>query len=371
MKVLVVDDSVVYRKTISSILKSQDCLEVVGEANHGKIALSMLERFDVDLITLDMEMPELNGLETIEEINKAGYNVKILIFAAQTQRGAKNALLALEKGALDIIPKPSGDFESFDAAMKHVEELLLPKVLELKSTVEMEKAKAKSSTLTSVIAAPDTSPKKYEFPKLDVNTVIPKAIVIASSTGGPNALEEVVKSIKKSPAVPILIAQHMPPVFTLSLANRLSKISGVTCVEAKNGEAVEPGRVYIAPGDYHMEVRDNQSKSDLRIYLHKKAKRNDVRPCANYLFESASAIWKNKLVGIVLTGMGADGMEGAIAVKKAGGCVIIQDEESSTVWGMPRAVHECGAYDTMTGIHQIGALVSKLSSSILDNVASA
>jgi two-component system chemotaxis response regulator CheB len=367
MKILVVDDSIAYRKTISQILSSQKDIEVVGEASHGKIALAKLKQEKVDLITLDMEMPELNGIETLKALKEENIDTKVLIFAAQTARGANDAITALELGALDIIPKPSQDFDSIDQAYKYVEDLLLPKVLELKSTFDLKEA-TKGIPQGNILEIRNKK-EAQSFTKIEVETFIPKAIVIASSTGGPNALEVIVENIKHTPRVPILIAQHMPPVFTLSLANRLSKLSGISCVEAKNGEPVEPGRVYIAPGDYHMEVIQDGKGENQRIYLHKKPKRNDVRPCANFLFESAAKIWGNKLLGLVLTGMGADGADGAIAIKEARGAVIIQDESSSTVWGMPRAVHELGAYDKMMGIESCASLVSKLSGDVLKAIS--
>lgn len=372
MKILVVDDSIAYRKTISQILKSQDGIEVAGEASHGKIALGMLKRQAVDLITLDMEMPELNGIETIRAIKEEGLNVDILVFAAQTPRGAKDAMLALELGALDIIPKPFQDFDSFEKAYQYVEELLLPKVLELRAERALKEAREKTKLILnkpSEIERVTAVIEKSKYRSVDVSKFFPKAIVIASSTGGPNALEEVLKNIKATPSIPILIAQHMPPVFTLSLAKRLSKISDVCVVEALNGEPIEAGKVYIAPGDYHMEVTKNIGSGGLRVYLHKRAKRNDVRPCANYLFESASKHWGNQLLGIVLTGMGADGKEGAQAIKVAGGAVIIQDEASSTVWGMPKSVYEAEAYDSMLGLYQIGAIVAKLSTTALERLS--
>lgn len=368
MKVLVVDDSIAYRKTIAQILNSQEGIEVVGEANHGKIALNMLKTKEVDLITLDMEMPELNGIETLKALKELDCKAKVLIFAAQTARAAGEAITALEFGALDIIPKPSQDFANFEQAYKYVEELLLPKVLELKQSSELEKAKSSIPLGNALANRPVSQPKKYS--PIDVNSFIPEAIVIASSTGGPNALETIIETIKEKPRVPILIAQHMPPVFTLSLANRLSKISGLSVVEARNGEPITPGRVYIAPGDYHMEVIAEEIGKEKRIFLHKKPKRNDVRPCANFLFESAAKTWGNKLLGVVLTGMGADGAEGAVAIKEAKGAVIIQDKETCTVWGMPRAAFEFGAYDKMLGIDAIASLVSKLSGDALEVLSS-
>jgi len=367
MKILVVDDSIAYRKTISQILSSQDDIEVVGEASHGKIALAKLRQEDVDLITLDMEMPELNGLETLKALKEQKIKAKVLIFAAQTARGAKDAMTALELGALDIIPKPNQDFDSISQAYKYVEDLLLPKVLELKTTFGLRQA-TKFMPKGNILELRQKD-KNLSYNKINVDTFIPSAIVIASSTGGPNALEIVVKNIKQTPRVPILIAQHMPPVFTLSLANRLSKLSGVTCVEAKNGETILPGRIYIAPGDYHMEVTQDLKGETQRVFLHKKPKRNDVRPCANFLFESAAKVWGNKLLGFVLTGMGADGADGAVAIKNANGAVVIQDEHSSTVWGMPRAVHDLGAYDKMMGIENCASLLSKVSGDVLKAIS--
>ena len=348
MKILVTDDSIVFRSQISASLSGVEGIEIVGTASNGKIAIGKLQQSEIDLITLDMEMPEMNGLETIKEMKRLGIRTKIIVFSSQTIRGAEAALEALAAGADDVVAKPSSDDMNFEKAQKMIEEALVPRVLQfLKAGGRSPQLPSRPSTLrpaSPVASSTSTQKKKLTY-------FLPKAVVIASSTGGPSALELLFSQLKVTTKLPILIVQHMPPVFTQILAKRLGEISGMPVHEAVHNQAVLPGHVYLAPGGFHMLMANESGK--LLIKLNENEMRNSVRPCADFLFETAGAIYKHQLLGIVLTGMGEDGAAGARYIHDMGGGIIIQDKESCVVFGMPGAVFVNDTYDDIMNINEI------------------
>ena len=354
MRILVVDDSIAYRKTISQILSECEGIEVVGEAANGKIATARLQQESVDLVTLDMEMPEMDGLATLKEISANSPHVRVIVFASQTARGATGALKALELGAVDVVPKPNRDYDSIREAYEHVKELLLPRVLAFQQEAANGPAVSRPSPIPNQAREPARSVVEeapVAFHRHDLRRFRPKLIVIGSSTGGPAALTQLFSEIGISDlSVPILIAQHMPPVFTKSLADRIGKESGIACAEAVNGEPLL-NRIYVAPGDFHLEITPGHDEG-FQLRVHQGPKRHNVRPTVDILFESAAEYFGKRTMAFVLTGMGSDGGQGAVCIKKSGGAVMIQDKQSSVVWGMPGAVHEHGAFDAMGDIHR-------------------
>ena len=342
MKVLVVDDSIVFRSQISASLSGVENVQIVGSAPNGRIAIQKLQQTSVDLITLDMEMPELNGLETIKEIKRLGLTTKIIVFSSQTVRGAEKALEALAAGADDVVAKPSAENLDFSKAQTMIEEALIPRVLQF--------LKMSTRVYTSPIAKPSFSAPRAKDKKV-LKNFLPRAVVIASSTGGPTALENIFSNLKCNPRLPMFIVQHMPPVFTQILARRLGELSGIPVHEAIHNQRVENGHTYLAPGGFHMTlVKDQQG---LVIKLNEDAYRNSVRPAADFLFESADEIFKHNLLGVVLTGMGEDGAVGAKRIHESGGGVIIQDKESCVVFGMPGAVFVNDDYDDIMNLSEI------------------
>ncbi len=347
MKILVVDDSIVFRSQISASLSGVESVEVVGTAPNGKIAIQKLLQSQIDLITLDMEMPEMNGLETIKEMKRLGIKTKIIVFSSQTVRGAEAALDALSAGADDVVAKPSADDINFEKAQKMIEQALVPRVLQfLKSGARP----LKSPSATQIFSQSPASSTSL-LQKKNLKNFLPKAVVIASSTGGPSALEAIFAKLKCEPKIPIFIVQHMPPVFTQILARRLGEISGLTVHEAVNNQEVLPGHVYLAPGGFHMIVASLLGK--LYIKLNEDALRNSVRPAADFLFESAGSIFKNQLLGIVLTGMGEDGAAGSKYIYDLGGGIIIQEKETCVVFGMPGAVFMNDTFDDIMNLDEI------------------
>lgn len=348
MRVLIVDDSVVFRSQISLSLAGQPSIEVVGTAPTGAIALSKMTQCSPELIVLDLEMPDMDGFEVLRRIRAEGYKVKVIVFSSQTAKGAEKALEALRFGADDVLAKPTS--AAGEAPATAIRNVLVPKILQFVDGPRTELFLQQSNEFNTK--------QKATYLKNNVDLFVPEVVVIASSTGGPPALEKIFENFKTPLRVPVLIAQHMPPVFTKILAKRISDMSGLNCVEAENDDLIVPGKIYIAPGDFHMEV--SGSKIQPKIKLQQEAQRNSVRPAADFLFETASRYYGNKVLALVLTGMGEDGLVGTKEIKNNKGTVVIQNKESCIVFGMPGAVFEEGCFDSILNLDGITALLKRL-----------
>lgn len=359
MRILIVDDSLSFRSQIKRAL-TQDGIEIVGSASNGRVAIDMLiEDRNIDLITLDMNMPVLDGLETIREIKKLNLSPKIIVFASRTDLSARETLEALNLGADDFVVKPESVATSFDKAHLAVQEQLLPKVLNLLNKgPERQKTKVNPEPSLHIEHAKtkfDTSIYK----EVNLSTFKPELAIIASSTGGPRALEALFRQMTNTrPSIPILIVQHMPETFTKHLAERLQKTLPFSFTEAVQGEILKPGHAYLAPGNFHMEIHRFGGQN--KIKLHQGERVKNVRPCAELLLHSAIELYGSTIFAMVLTGMGDDGADGCKELKKIGGGVMIQDRETSTVWGMPGAVFDIGAYDKVGSIDECGKMLSYL-----------
>src|SRR5262245_40755335 len=329
IRVLVVDDSVVIRRLLTDILSQDPEIEVAGSAHNGRIALQQLTQLNPDLVPLDIEMPEMDGLATLPELRKTYPKLPVIMFSTLTARGAMATLDALARGATDYVTKPA-NVGSVSAGMQSVRDQLLPKIKALcPFNVPAVPATAKSAPKR--FATPLQPPRQKRT--CDV-------IVIGSSTGGPQALGTVLKALPGSVPVPIVIVQHMPPVFTRHLADRLNQESALTVKEAQGGETLEPGHAFIAPGDFHLELR--RDGVAVKTVLNQGPPENSCRPAVDVLFRSAANVYGSGCLAVVLTGMGQDGLRGGEHVVRAGGALIAQDEASCVVWGMPRAVTEAG-----------------------------
>jgi two-component system chemotaxis response regulator CheB len=358
IKVLIVDDSVVYRSQLRNAITTLDYCEVVAVASNGKMAVERLSQNAIDLMILDLEMPEMNGLETLQEMSKRGYSVKVLLFSSHSKRGAEITMDALRAGASDFVPKPGAEFHGADMGSdpaKKILDLIKPKIEALFGDLQ--------GSNTQAPKRPDSlEPAGAVYPKLIWETVRPKVVVIGSSTGGPTALEKLFSEVAGPIAVPILIAQHMPPIFTATLAERLKKLLGIEVHEGRHGELIQPNHIYVAPGDFHMTVV--KTPAGVAISLNQAPHENFVRPAVDPLFRSAAEIFGPGCLAAILTGMGSDGKNGCIAVKDRGGAVMIQDKESCVVFGMPGAVHASGAFDY---IGDTSALASILRDKVAPN----
>lgn len=352
-RVFIVDDSTVYRSQIRAALADQPDIEVVGFATDGKMACETLRFKQVDVVTLDLEMPVMDGLTMLEELEKQGLRPYVIVFSSLSKSGAESTLKALRLGASDFLLKPTPDPGGSKNPADLIREVLVPKVRLFRERAE----RVKAALAAPAKPAPDAAPTKMYRP-LSWSAFNPEVVVIASSTGGPAALEKLFSKIRGPVKCPILIVQHMPPLFTATLAERLAAISGLPVKEGVHGMKLEKGHVYVAPGDFHMRVEMINNVPS--IALDQGPQRNSVRPAADHLFESAAARYRNGVLGIVLTGMGSDGRDGAVAIKNAGGGIFIQDRETSVVFGMPGSVFEEKAFDKMSNIEGIANLMAQL-----------
>ena len=328
IRVLIVDDSVVIRRLLTDILGQDPEIEVVGTAPNGRIALAKLPQVNPDLVTLDIEMPELDGLETLPLLRKSYPKLPVVMFSTLTERGAVATLDALSRGATDYVAKPA-NVGSVQAGMQSVKEQLVPKIKALCPT---------TIAANALVAAARKSPPVNRLTNSGLKRC--EALVIGSSTGGPQALTAVLSRLPASFPVPIVVVQHMPPVFTHHLAARLDQECALEVREAEAGENIAPGGVRIAPGGYHLELE--RHGVHVRTVLHEGPPENSCRPAVDVLFRSAARLYGPGCLGLVLTGMGQDGLRGSEHIVHAGGNVLTQDEASSVVWGMPRAVTEAG-----------------------------
>jgi two-component system chemotaxis response regulator CheB len=342
IRVLVVDDSTVIRRLLTDSLSSDPDLEVAGTAANGKIALAKISQVNPDVITLDMEMPEMDGITALIEIRKLYPKLPVIMFSTLTQRGAEATLDALSKGANDYVTKPA-NVGSVTAAMQNVRNELVPKIKAFCPWF------AKSQPTTQIQRPAFQSQSTVQKRTTEMNRV--DIVAIGSSTGGPNALQTVLSQIPADFPVPIVIVQHMPPIFTKHLADRLHQLTSLNVVEAKRGDAVVPGGVWIAPGDYHMTLR--RDGTTIRVDLSQGTPENSCRPAVDVLFRSVSEMFRPNVLSVILTGMGQDGARGCDAIRKAGGRVIAQDEATSVVWGMPGAVVQAGLADKILPLDKI------------------
>ena len=330
IRILIVDDSVVIRKVLCDALASDPAIEVAGTAADGRIALAKITQLNPDLLTLDVEMPNLSGLQAIPEIRKLNPKLPIIMFSTLTERGASTTLDALAYGASDYVTKPSNS-DSLGATIERIKQDLIPKIKALcgyRQILERPPVAAipvKRPTLPAAAALP--------APRVDV-------LAIGTSTGGPNALAELLQAIPADFPVPIVIVQHMPPLFTRMLAERLGKNAAIKIREGEPGIRLQPGEAWIAPGDYHMTVE--RHGTSMRLAMNQGPPENSCRPAVDALFRSVAAAFGANTLAVVMTGMGSDGVLGAQMVHERGGQVYVQDEASSVIWGMPGQVASAG-----------------------------
>jgi two-component system chemotaxis response regulator CheB len=335
IRVLIVDDSTVIRRLLSDALAVDPAIEIAGIAANGKIALAKIPQLNPDIITLDMEMPEMDGITTLVELRKLYPKLPVIMFSTLTQRGAESTLEALAKGANDYVTKPA-NVGSVNAAIQSVQNELLPKI--------------KQFCKWAIPVIPNTAKPTNPINRLNGNSALNlqtgakpsrvDIVVIGSSTGGPNALSTVLPRIPADFPVPILIVQHMPPIFTTHLAERLNQQSKLHVHEAANGDSLEPGGAWIAPGNFHLTMR--RQGTQLKAVLNQEQPENSCRPAVDVLFRSAAELFGPNVLSVVMTGMGQDGQRGCGVIRQAGGRVVVQDEATSVVWGMPGSVANAG-----------------------------
>ncbi|MBQ3033425.1 MAG: chemotaxis response regulator protein-glutamate methylesterase [Deferribacterales bacterium] len=364
-KVLIVDDSVFMRRALESILKEEADIEIVGLARNGKEAVEMVEKFSPDVITMDIEMPVMDGLTSLEIIMK-DFPTPVIMVSSLTKEGADATLKALDIGAVDFIPKDS----SFNTSATNIEADLKAKIRKFaknKSMMRLLTARRSSAAGQGVsrptikpnvqtryapaAAGKQTSASKVIVPRSGVKRVV----ALGTSTGGPQSLQKVIPLLPADFSVPIVITQHMPPNFTQSLAARLNALSKLTVVEAQGKEKLEPGVVYIAKGGLHLVFK----KVGANVYTDLSPEPSNCFniPSVDVMVDSITDIYRSECLGVIMTGMGADGSKGLAKLKQAGGTIISQDEASCIVYGMPRAVIEAGIADEIVPLEEIASRI--------------
>jgi two-component system chemotaxis response regulator CheB len=354
VKVLVVDDSAVVRGLTRRFLEENSNIKVVATASNGKNAVEAVKQHSLDVVVLDIEMPVMDGLTAIPLILAAKPKLKIVMSSTLTEANAVVSLRALSAGASDYVAKPTSgsDIHGSDDFKRE----LITKVLALGGTANPELAAEDNQPGTKRPAPFVKTQPGQPIVLHKSSTVPPRAIAIGSSTGGPQALDTVIGGLDKTLQQPIFITQHMPATFTKILAEHIARDSGRTVCEAKEGQQVKPGEIYIAPGDFHMLI---QGEGDnLKIRLTQSERENYCRPSVEPMLRSLVEIYGPALLTVILTGMGHDGLGGCQTCVEKGGTVIGQDEASSVVWGMPGAVAEAGICAAVQPIDKIAQTVN-------------
>lgn len=365
IRVMLVDDSAVVRGLFTRALETDPELQVVSSVGDGKMALNAVKRQDVDIIILDIEMPVMDGLTALPLLIQEKPDVPILIASTLTRKNCEISMKALRAGAKDYVTKPSttSELTSAEAFKRELIEKIKALAGRRRGQRVQTPGRPSSVATAGAAAAGDRHPL---FPRAKggpitlrpAYTDMPDVIAIGSSTGGPQALFTVLGALRPDLRQPILITQHMPATFTTILAEHLTRVANRPCAEAKDGEVIQPGHVYVAPGDFHMVAESSGANRVLRLL--KTPPENFCRPSVDPMLRSLSQIYGRKLLVAILTGMGQDGMRGAEVVVNAGGGVIGQDEATSVVWGMPGAVATAGLCSAILPVQDIGPFIQKI-----------
>lgn len=367
VRVIVVDDSAFMRKAISDMIESCADFEVIAKFRDGRELVEKVDKFNPDLITLDVHMRDLDGLATLKELKKMGKNYPIIMLSSATTEGSELTLECLDNGAITFITKPSG---SISLDIDKVKERLIDEIKGITSNIRVNKSNIHMRQITSnkeseienkikdrrvnaqLSQRKEINNSEKPSPMIN-NKVIPKnkkidAVVIGASTGGPKAPQQVLTKLPANLNVPVFVVQHMPEGFTKVFAERLNKVCNLNVTEAEDGMSINRNTIYIAKGGSHMII-----DSSIRVSLNKEPSIWGVRPAVDKLFESASKVYGGNLLSVVLTGMGKDGAEGSKRIKDCGGITISEDKSTCTIYGMPKAAYETGKIDLVLPLDQI------------------
>lgn len=372
IRVLIAEDSAFMRKVLSDLFNDQSDFEVVGTAINGQDAIEKVKRFQPDVLTLDVIMPVMDGLEALAIIMEQ-CPLPVVMISSATQKGTNETIRALALGAVDFVSKAGGAISKIDtikdeilskcrvAALAHARQnLTAGKPLVYKPKLPGEDTR-RIEVRRRTGYVPQTRPTLTRiFPQAEpVKRIIPgtgkKLVVIGTSTGGPQALQSVITRLPSNLPCGVVVVQHMPAGFTKSLADRLNSISGIAVKEAENDEIIRPGQVYIAPGDYHLRIAPTIG-NERKIVLSQEPRVGNLRPTVNYMFESAAQFGRD-LISVIMTGMGSDGCDGMKKIKATGGYSIAQDEASCVVYGMPKAVVDAGLADEIQPLNKIAEAI--------------
>lgn len=353
LKALVIDDSALYRKVVRKVLEEIPGIQVVGVATNGRVGLELVRRESVDFVTLDLEMPELDGLGFLREAKALPKMPDVVMLSARTAQGTKVTTEALELGAFDFVLKPAAS--DFETSLAQIRQELLPKVHAFqfsKSSGAQQKSERAASRVAPTIGTPIAEPSRPRRPDL---------LAIGVSTGGPAALAEMLPQLPANFPLPILIVQHMPPVFTKSLADDLDSKCRLKVREAQGGESPQPGEVYLAPGGRQMKIEKAGPQRVIKV-TDDPAERS-CRPSVDYLFRSLSHLCGASTIGLIMTGMGDDGLLGCKLLRRQGGLILAQSRETCVVYGMPKCVIEEGIADEVIDLKSIAARLTEIATS--------
>jgi two-component system, chemotaxis family, protein-glutamate methylesterase/glutaminase len=367
VRVMVVDDSVVVRSLLQRWLTADDRLELVGMANDGGAALDLLKKHDVDVVVLDIAMPVMDGMTALPRIRILQPHAQIIISSTLTTQNAEISLAALHAGAADYVTKPAG--KAVVLGGQDFFTHLLEKILALGQVSQNKKSGTVKSTAAAprkearVVQSATRTEKRASFPadssltlKPEKAGFTPEILAIGASTGGPQALFHLLAELPKPFALPIVIVQHMPPIFTDILAQQLTRSTGIDTCEAQDEQLLEAGKAYVAPGDVHMRIIRDGTRA--RIALSQDAPVNYCRPAVDPFFQSLATSYGSHVLAVVLTGMGRDGLAGARILSDQGSTVLVQDEATSVVWGMPGMIAKAGLANDILPLTKIANAIS-------------
>lgn len=352
IRVLVVDDSAFMRKSISYILESSGEVEVIGTAKNGQEGFEMVKKLKPDLVTLDVEMPLMNGLDTLKKI-MAEVPTPVIMLSSLTAEGTETTLKALSLGAVDFLAK---DLVNISAGLLNIQRELVAKIKSIysqRSTIALRLSRINKGLAEPTVRKTSPTAGNFVRPSFEI-----KAVLIGISTGGPLSLQKVIPELNKNIPVPIFIVQHMPPMFTKSLAERLDKMSQISVKEAEDREAVVPSQIYIGQGGKHMIVEKNSAGLNIKITEHPAD--SLYKPCVDVTLNSLIDHYGKHVFAIIMTGMGKDGYEAVKRLKQIGGYSVAQDEESCVVFGMPKALVDNNLADAILPLDSIPTQINKL-----------
>lgn len=359
-RAIVIDDSAVVRGLIARALRGHTDITVAGTASNGQNAVDLFKREPADVIILDIEMPVMDGLTAIPLLKQIDPAVQIIMASTLTHKNAEISLRALALGATDCLPKPTSDRDLVDNSSNSFNHDLIEKVVELTKIARAKNVRMPAfAKEKAIIAQPATRSLEKKIVQMrPMPQIVPDILAVGASTGGPQALFEVLRAIGPHISIPVVITQHMPPSFTTILADHISRQCQVPCEEAKDGMPVEKGRYYIAPGDYHMTL--TKSAGRVVASLNREPPENFCRPSVDPMLRSLIPLYGRNILTVILTGMGQDGLKGSEQVVAAGGAVLAQDEATSVVWGMPGAVATAGLCSGIYPLNDIGPTVHRI-----------
>jgi len=353
-RALIVDDTILFRGVVADILSRVPGVKVIGSAPNGKIALSKIYALAPDLVTLDIEMPVMNGIEVLEALAKKGLADRVVVVSSLTERGSELTMRALELGAFDFVTKPEGG----ERALDDFGRVLAAIVEAMRRSQEVREILRGLSPRTAPAAGPTerVSPSR---PAATARRGGSGIVAIGVSTGGPQALLSMLPAVPAGLAAPIVIVQHMPPLFTANFARSLAMRCAIRVKEAENGETLAAGTAYIAPGGRQTRIALAADAETKILRVTDDPPENNCRPSVDYLFRSVAHLYYGRATGVVMTGMGNDGLRGSEAMKKAGAVILAQDEGSCAVYGMPKAVAEAGLADSILPLGKLAGAIAE------------